>query len=76
MTDVPYTYISSTDLVAYRGGVVWDMHFVYSYDTYIKLRVSPQTITLPNPLGFKSVQVTYNAEGAQCVRFNSCFGLR
>lgn len=47
------------------GGIVWDMHFVYSYDTYIKLWVRPMTIMLPNPLGFKSVQVVYNAEGAQ-----------
>lgn len=49
------------------GGISWDMHFVYSYKTHVKLWVRPQTITLPNPLGFKSVQIVYNSDDAGTV---------
>ena len=44
------------------GGVPWDNHYVYSYDDHIKLWVRPQTIMLPNPLGFKSITITYNSD--------------
>lgn len=49
------------------GGVVWDMHYVYNYGTHIKMWVRPMTIMLPNPLGFKSVQITYNSDASQAL---------
>ena len=46
------------------GGVEWDMKYVYSYDTHVKLWLRPMTIMLPNPMGFKSIKIVYNSEAA------------
>lgn len=72
--DVTAPYATDTFLVDFPpidsiisvtvGGVPWDLTFVYNYKTYIKLWVRPQTITLPNPLGFQSVVITYNSQAA------------
>jgi len=46
------------------GGVPWDMRYVYSYDTHVKLWLRPMTIMLPNPLGFKAVEIKYKSDAA------------
>jgi len=46
------------------AGIAWDMNFVYSYGQYVSLWVRPMTITLPNPLGFRSVVVVYDTDDA------------
>ncbi len=63
---VDYPPIASIDAVTV-GGVPWDLQYVYNYKTYVKLWVRPQTIVLPNPLGFLSVVITYHSGAAGVV---------
>ena len=58
--------VQSVDSVTV-GGVTWDLSFVYNYKTHIKLWVRPETITLPNPLGFQSVVIIYHSAAAGAV---------
>ena len=74
LQDVTAPYATDTFFVKYPpvsginsitvGGVPWDLTYVYNYKTHIKLWVRPETILLPNPLGFQSVVINYNSSAA------------
>ena len=46
------------------GDTAFDMNYVYSYGTHLKLGISPHTISLSNPYGRKSVKIVYNSDDA------------
>lgn len=49
------------------GDTPFDMQYVYSYKTYVKLGLSPSAVPLLNPFGYQSVEIVYNSDAAQNV---------
>jgi hypothetical protein len=50
-----------------QGGTPLDLTYVYSYKPAIKFWTWFQTLTMFNPIGYRSVEITYNSNDAQNV---------
>ena len=44
--------------------MAWDLNYVYSYDTFVKVFARASSVILPNPLGYKAVTLVYNSDDA------------